>query len=59
MYLLWNVFEIKISGAVKRNTPHSPLVCSMLNEMAQYLKLVLSIVLQNVFPDVMIMTSAS
>ena len=26
------------SGAVNRNTPHSPPVCSMFNEIAQYLK---------------------
>ena len=44
---------IKVSGAVNPNTPHSPLVCSMLNEIAKYLKLFMSL------PSVTIMTSAS
>ena len=30
--------EVNISGAVNCNTPHSPPVCGMFNEMAQYLK---------------------
>ena len=29
---------IKVSGAVNPNTPHSPPVCTMFNETAQYLK---------------------
>ena len=44
---------IKMSGAVNPNTPHSLLVCSMLNEIAKYLKLFMSL------PSVTIMTSAS
>ena len=29
--LFWNFLEIKISGAVNPNTPHSSPVCSMIN----------------------------
>ena len=41
------------SGAVNRNTPHSPPVCSMFLEMAQCLKFFMF------FPGVTIMTSVS
>ena len=42
-----------MSGAVNPNTPHSPPVCSMFNEIAQFLKLFMF------FPSVTIMTVAS
>ena len=33
---IWNVFEIKMSGAINSNTPHSPSVCTVFNEIVQY-----------------------
>ena len=45
--------EIKMSGAVNPNTSHSPPVCTMFNEKAQYLKFFM------LFPGVTIMTSTS
>ena len=53
IYLFWNFLEIKMSGAVNPNTPHSPPACSMFNEIAQCLKLFMF------FSGVAIMTSAS
>ena len=53
IYLLWNVLEIKMNGAVNPNTSHSPPACSMFSEMAQCLKLFMF------FSGVAIMTSAS
>ena len=53
IYLLRNFLAIKMSGAVNPNTPHSPPVCAMFNEIAQYLKFFMF------FPGVTIMTSAS
>ena len=41
------------SGAVNRNTPHSPPVCSMFNEIAQNLKFLMF------FSSLTIMTSTS
>ena len=52
-YIYFEFFlEIKMSGAVNPNTPRSPPVCTMFNEIAQYLKFFMF------FPDVTIMTSA-
>ena len=42
-----------MSGAVNSNAPHSPLVCSMFNEIAQYLKFFMFL------PGVTIMTLSS
>ena len=53
IYFLWNFLETEMSGAVNPNTPHSPPVCIMFNEIAQYLKFFIF------FPSVTIMTSAS
>ena len=53
IYLFWNFLEIKMSGAVNPNTPHSPPAFSMFNEIAQCLKLFMF------FSGVAIMTSAS
>ena len=42
MYLLRNFFAIKMSSVVNPNTPHSAPVCTMFNEITQYLKFFVS-----------------
>ena len=37
-YIVRNFLEIKMNGAVNPNTPYSPPVCSIVNEIAKYLK---------------------
>ena len=53
IYLLWKLLEIKIIGPVNPNTPYSPPVCRMFNEIVKYLKSFIFIA------GVTIMTSAS
>ena len=53
IYLPWKFLEIVISGAVNPSTAHSPPVCSMFNEIVQYLKFFMF------WPGVKIMTSLS
>ena len=59
IYLLENFFEIKMSGAVIPNTPHSPSVCTVFNEIVQYLNFLMFFPVVNVNDVSVIMMRSS